>query len=612
MALQKSTSASHPPIEAGEAGTLWELFRLRVERSPQDPAYRECDPATGRWDTHTWKTIAERVDQYRAALAREKLTPGECVAILLANGIDWVCADLAAHAAGLVVVGLYPQESATTNAYILGHSDARLLLVDTPRRWEELTDRRAEFPLLRRVWVHDGTGGPCADMAAQRLVDVLVPDAPPPDVHGAKPDDLATLIYTSGTTGKPKGVMLTHAALLWNAAAVTRIVPPRADDVFLSILPLAHAFERTIGYYLPMMGGSTVAFARSTQTLRDDLGVVRPTALLAVPRLFERISEGIAASVAGNPIKRGLLALTAAVGWRRFEAVQSGRSAGWLVRLLWPILKRVVADPVLAAFGGRLRIAVSGGSPLDPAVARRIIGLGVPVVEGYGLTETAPVVAANNLEDNVPGTVGPPLAGIEVKIGVDGELLVRSPAMFRGYWKDEAATARALDRDGWLATGDIAEIRDGRIFVRGRLKEMVVLSIGEKINPTEMEAEILHDPLIAQVVVLGSGRPHLVALAVLNAAVWSAFATENGFDPARPNGVASSERLLARVVARLGAFPRFAEVRAMYLTLEPWTIDAGLLTPTLKVKRDRLQALFAKEIDALYASVRARAGSKPQ
>src|SRR4029077_20630402 len=251
-----------------------------------------------------------------------------------------------------------------------------------------------------------------------------------------------------------------------------------------------------------------------------------------------------------------------------------------------------------------LRIAVSGGAPLERAVARQIIGLGVPVVEGYGLTEAAPVVAANSLENNCPGTVGLPLPGVAVRLGQDGELFVRSPAVLKGYWKDEGATARVLDPDGWLATGGIAEIRDGRIFIRGRVKEMLVLSIGEKINPNGIQTELLHDPLFAQVAVIGTGRPYLVALAVLNKAAWKIFAAENGLPLDRPNAAESTAKISARIALRLAGFPRFAQVRALYLTLEPWTIEAGLLTPTLKVKRDQLQALFAKEIDALYTAQR--------
>jgi long-chain acyl-CoA synthetase len=594
-------------IGSREAGTLWGLFCLRVERSPDNVAYRDYDSVTESWREHTWRAIAARVDRFRCALAQEGLNAGDRIAIQLANGIDWVCLDLAAHASGLVVVGLYPRDTAASNAYILGHSGARLILLDTEARWRELRAYRSEFPLLGRVWLRGSdvaSVSETTDPIVRGLVDVLAIKSESVLSHPAAPSDLATLIYTSGTTGRPKGVMLSHHALLWNAEAAASIITPRSDDVFLSILPLSHAFERTVGYYLPIMGGCTVAFARSAHDLREDLVMVHPTALLGVPRLFELMADAIAASVAKNYIKRNVLRLAAAIGWRRFEATRQRRDLDFITRLLWPLLQRYVVTPVLAAFGGRLRVAISGGAPLDQGVTRLMIGLGLPLVEGYGLTEAAPVVAANALEDNVPGSVGPPLLGIAIKLTSESELLVHSPSIMKGYWKDDAETARTLDAGGWLSTGDIAEMRGGRIFIRGRLKEMIVLSIGEKINPNVVEAEIAHDPLFEQVAVVGDGRPFLVALIALNRAVWKRYVTDNGLPPDRPNDPKCTANVLARIAALLLALPHFSQVRAVHLTLEPWTIEAGLLTPTLKVKRDVLQDRFAKEIEVLYAAHR--------
>src|SRR5450759_3840297 len=483
---QQSVVADGDVVAARQAGTLWGLFRERVRRSPDGIAYRDYDPIAENWRDHTWQTIAARVDRFRAALAREELEAGDRVAILLPNGIDCVCLDMAAHASGLVVVGLYPHETAVSNAYILGHSEARLALLDTEARWQTLWPLRSEFPSLERMWIRDvgaGPATPTSEPIVRKLADVLANAREPPLPHAAAPSDLATVIYTSGTTGRPKGVMLSHFALLWNAQASAAIIPPRRDDVFLSVLPLAHAFERTVGYYLPMMGGCAVAYARSAQDLRDDLVAVRPTVMLGVPLLYERMSAAIRTNVAGNFAKRALLRIAAFLGWRRFEAAQHRASPGLASRLLGPILKRYVAVPVLAAFGGRLRVAISGGAPLDQDVARLLLGFGLPLGEGYGLTEAAPVVAANELDDNLPGSVGRPLQGVEVKLTPEGELLVRSPSMMTGYWKDDGETARTLDPMGWLSTGDVAEMKDGRIFIRARLREMIVLSIGEKVNP---------------------------------------------------------------------------------------------------------------------------------
>jgi len=599
------------PIAASEAVTLWGLFRERVRRNPTAVAYRDYDPAGACWREHSWQTIFKRVERFRAALSRENLKPGDRVAILLPNGIDWVCFDMAAHGLGLVVVGLYPHDNADSNAYIMGHSDARLAILDSTARWTSLWPLRSAFPLLECVWLNDSGRGPATELsgppasgpAVRMVADVLAGNPAPPAPYPANAGDIATLIYTSGTTGRPKGVMLSHFAVLWNASATLRAIPMRPDDTFLSILPLAHVFERTSGYYLAMMVGCTTAYARSPQDLADDLKAIEPTAMLAVPLIFERMCAAIRAKAAGNAATAKLLQLTIDAGWQRFVAAQRRGRLGLGSRLLWPILKRLVASPVLAAFGGRLRVVFSGGAPLEVGVARMLIGVGLPIVEGYGLTEAAPVVAVNRRSDNLPGSVGRPLDGVEVRLSPKGELLVRSPSTMTGYWKDEERTRKAIDADGWLATGDLAEIGpEGHVFIRGRLTEMIVLSIGEKVNPNVVEAKITRDPLFSQAIVVGDRRPHLVAVVVLNRDAWALHASERHLDPQQPNQQATKIDLLARVTPLLADLPRFAQVRAVHLTLDPWTLEAGLLTPTLKIKRERIVPLYAKEIEELYAS----------
>ncbi len=595
----------HDFIGCDEARTLWGLFRERVRRTPEGIAYQEHDGVAGSWRDYRWQAIADRIDCFRSALAREGLAAGDRVAVLLPNGIDWVCFDMAAHSLGLVVVAIYPHDSAASSAFILGHSDARVVIVDTPARWEALQAYRSEFPLLKSIWVR--SGGPIATAAnahlvLRRLGDILNGEFQLPAVHPTAPTSLATLIYTSGTTGQPKGVMLSHHALLWNVEAAAAIIPPRTDDVFLSILPLAHAFERTVGYYLAMAGGAAIAYARSAQQFREDLVAIRPTVLLGVPRLYERMHAAIHAQVGDSALRSALLRNAKALGWRQFEAAQHrGPKLDLAARLAWFVLKRLVADRVTASFGGRLRVAVSGGAPLVQSVAEFLVGLGLPVVEGYGLTEAAPVVSANSIADNLPGSVGRSLKGIRIKLTDQGELMVRSPAVMTGYWKDQTQTERVLDAAGWLSTGDIGEIQDGRIFIRGRLKEIIVLSTGEKVNPNLAEAEITRDALFDQVAVIGDGRPFVTAIAVLNIAAWQRLASDYNVDPERPNVEPVKRKVFARIESLLAALPAYARVRAVHLCLEPWTIDAGLLTPTLKIKRDVVQRRFAKEIDALYA-----------
>jgi len=396
--------------------------------------------------------------------------------------------------------------------------------------------------------------------------------------------------------------MLTHFALLWNAEGVTKFIAPRTDDTFLSFLPLAHAFERTVGYYLPIMGGSTVAYARSIEQLPEDLKALRPTVLLSVPRIYERAYDAIHAKIARNPLKSLLLRLTRRLGWQRFEARQGrGPMPGRIARLIWRLLEKLVARSIVEAFGGRLKVAVTGGAPMPEEVTEFFIAMGVPIVAGYGLTEAGPVVTATAIEDNRPPSVGRPLEGVEITISNDRELLVRSPAVMSGYWKDEAQTQQAIDAEGWLHTGDVGGIKDGCVFILGRLKEVLVLATGEKVDASLVEAEIRRDDLVDQAIIVGTGKPFIVAVCMLNAKNWRAHAEDIGVDPNDPNSYTAVEDVLRRVADHLKGYPKHAQVRAVHLTLEPWTVEAGLMTPTLKVKRNNVEKLFCNEIMALFS-----------
>jgi long-chain acyl-CoA synthetase len=435
-------------------------------------------------------------------------------------------------------------------------------------------------------------------------VDWLPGEAPAPEDRAGPPQTLATIVYTSGTTGRPKGVMLSHANLLANAQAVLAAVPGYREDVYLSFLPLSHAFERTVGYYVPMMAGSTVAYARSVLQLAEDLPVVRPAVLVSVPRIYERAYARIATDLAKRRFARALFDATVALGWRR----AAGGGAGLGTALAWPILRRLVARRVLERFGGRVRIAVSGGAPLAPGLARVFIGLGLPVLQGYGLSEAAPVVTGNRLDDNVADSVGRPLPGVEVRLGAGDELLVRGPNVMLGYWQRPDATREAIDAHGWLHTGDKARIENGRVYIVGRLKEIIVLSSAEKVAPADLELAITGDPHFEQAMVIGEGRAHLVALAVLSAESWPGFARAAGLEPGDPNALAAPavvNAALARIERQLARFPSYARIRRVWLTLEPWTIENGLITPTLKLKRAELERRFATEIARLYEQRRA-------
>lgn len=589
-------------IGCEEAGTIPRLFFLRVGRAPDVTAFTEFH--AGRWSDVTWGEMVERIGRFRAALDRAGMVPGDRVAILLPNCVDWVAFDIAAMANGLITVPLYLHDSPENIGFILAHSGARLCIVASRERWRIVRPHAEGCEALDHIWLQGDAGEPVRDGKRKiaGLSRVVTGDVVDPADIRCGPDDIATIIHTSGTTGRPKGAMLSHRALLWNAEAVTKFIPPLRSDVFLSLLPLAHAFERTMGYHLAVMGGARVTYARSLQTLREDILAIRPTVLIAVPRLYERIHAAIAQSAAGNPVKKWLLHYAASVGWQRYEAAHGrGSDPGAITRrAVWPLLERIVARPVLEAFGGRIRVAASGGAPLSIDVGHVLIGLGLPLIEGYGLTEAAPVVTATTFEDYVPGSVGRPLHGIETRIGDDGELLVKSPSLMRGYWNDPAQTAEAFTDDGWLRTGDMAEFRGGHVFITGRLKDLTVLSTGKKVAPVAVEAAIENDPLFDQACVVGNNRASLVALCVLNEEAWAALARENGLDPGDPNQPAARAAIRSRIAGTTRALPSYSQVRRAYAVLEPWTVEDGALTPTLKIRRSVIEDRYGSRIDALY------------
>ncbi len=582
------------------AKTLDGLFRARVERSPHRPAYRWYDRSSGEWRQVSWGEAGAEVDRWRAALAREEFASGERVAIAQRNGFQWIVFEQAALSLGLVVVPLYPDDRPDSLAWLLEDSGARMLLLQDAGRWRRLKPALEGNVGLTRILIPGGDSDPNARVRFTDMWLAQTGNVPP---ASAEPDVLATLVYTSGTFGRPKGVMLSHRNILSNVHAALKLIEVFPGDRFLSFLPLAHMLERTGGYYLPMAAGACVAFARSIGQLSLDFASQRPTAVIAVPRIFENAYGRIAQRLAGGPHWRRFLFDTAVrAGWRRFEYRQ-GLAAWHPLLLAAPLLQKLAGQPVLQRLGGRLRIAVSGGAALSPELARTFVGLGLNLCQGYGLTEASPVVTFNPPGDNRPNSIGVPLPGLEIRFDGGGELLVRGPSVMGGYWNNRTATAEVLDKQGWLHTGDIGKQRGRHLYLTGRRKEILVLSNGENVPPAAMEGAIGLDPLFQQVMIVGEGLPFLSALLVLNGEVWSQVA-ERLKIPADAMGVSEAlarEEMLRRINDRLQAFPAYAKVRRVHAVLEPWCIESGLLTPTLKLRRNAVLARYETEIAQLYA-----------
>jgi long-chain acyl-CoA synthetase len=594
-------------IKSTEAGDLPGLLRCRAARTPQALAYRQYDESTKSWRSYTWKEIELEVSRWRTALSTTGLERGDRVALMLRNSVQWVLFEQAALSLGMVVVPIYNRDAAGNAAFILGNSGSRVLMVGEYQQWQKIAQHRDLFPDLKTVITLDRAPEVAHDIEVLDVKDWLrekgsVQSESVQPLRNA-PEELATICYTSGTTGRPKGVMLSHRNILSNAEAIVSTVPAYREDVFLSFLPLSHMLERTGGYYYPMLCGSEVAFARSVETVGEDLKQIRPTVLISVPRMFERAYTRIELTLAKKgKFAQRLFELAKEVGWNRFEWLQGRRQKpDWWQRVLWPILRIVVVNKILSQLGGRLRMTISGGGRLDEQIAKCFLGFGLTLLQGYGLTESSPCVSSNVEQDNLPDSVGRSLPGVKVKLGENNELLVGGPGVMLGYWQRPDATAKTFDAEGWLRTGDIAEFVDGRIFIRGRIKDILVTSTGEKVPRADLESAITRDPLFEQVVVVGEAKPYLTALIVVQREAWAQLAARSGLDPDALSSNEAKKAALKRIATQLQEFPSYARIRDVYLTLDPWTVENGLMTATQKLRHAKILERYQDVIGALYA-----------
>ena len=590
------------PIE--QARTLYGLFQQRLKRSPKDRAYRSFSTTDKSWYDITWEETASHIARWQDALSKENLAPGDRVAINLKNCKEWVIFDQAAMGLGLVVVPLYPDDQPDNVAYILQDADVKLLFLQNAGQWKRLAPSLTTEHHLQKVIIkkthHDSLSEPA------HYMEQWLPDSWG-EMHewNADPHQLASIIYTSGTTGRPKGVMLSHHNMLSVASGALQYFSILRSDIFLSFLPLSHTLERTAGYYLPMMAGATVAYARSIPQLAEDMAILKPTIMIAVPRIFERIYNRLQKQLAAKSIvARTLFKITVAMGWARFQH-QQGR-CGWRPSfLLWPLLEKLVAAKVQQRMGGNIRIIVSGGAALSPQISKLFIGLDLCLLQGYGLTETSPVISVNAPDFNDPSSVGRAIPGVAVMIGDNDELLARGPGNMLGYWNNHKATAHTIDAQGWLHTGDQARISDeGYIYITGRIKDILVLSNGEKVSPSDIESAILMDDLFEQVLVLGEGESYLSALLVLNSDLWFSLAKEHnldGFNHDSLHDKSLHKDILQRIRQLLHNCPAYARVRRVALTLEDWNVENDLMTPTMKVKRAKVIDLHQSDIDSMYS-----------
>lgn len=593
--------------------TIPELLTQHLDKRPDDVAFRCYDGFEKRWKDVSFLDAYQQILTWRHAFAGMNLERGSRVAMLLPNCLEAVLFDQSALANALVPVPLHAIDTPKSSSYILNNSEAEVLVTNKRLKWKGI-EACGELPHLKLVVITDD--GDCDDFSGKIPVMSLAtwlrqtPKAPLPP--GPAPEDLAALVYTSGTTGNPKGVMLTHSNILSNLRGVLSNITPNAHETLLSFLPLSHTFERTASYYLALGLGYTLAFNRSIATLSEDLKTIRPTVLMSVPRVYEMIYSKIQDGLAKKSgFVRFLFNWAVEVGWRRFcrenDIPVEPSARAWLDPLVAGFLDKKIGRSLRQVFGDRIHIYISGGAALPQNVAKTFIGLGVPIHQGYGMTETSPIISVNPPGFNHPDTVGPKLKNIEVRLSSEGELQVKGPSVMQGYWKREDATRDIFTEDGWLKTGDLAEItKSGHIKITGRIKEIIVTSTGEKIPPTDLEAAICSDRLFEQVMVVGDDRPFIAALAVVNQEAWKSLCEELGLDPDNPASLTSKEATAAalrRLKKAASGFPNYGVPRQVRLYSEGWTIDNGLLTPTLKLKRRVVYNKFQKDVDEMYEAL---------
>ena len=587
-------------INSQDVQTLDELFRERVRRSSDSVAYRQFDVQSKQWVDWTWAQMAVEVARWQVAFSEAGLEKGDRVAICYKNSVEWVIFDQAALRIGLVIVPLYTADRADNMAYVIGNSGSKVVLFADASPWHKVHASEEDVSCVEIVLVIQGG----TDGIIHNVDDWLPEQGAHLERGVAQADDLASIVYTSGTTGRPKGVMLSHKNMLSNAYCGMRSVALKPQDRLLSFLPLSHTLERTVGYYAVMMAGAQISYNRSILEMASDLKAVKPTVMISVPRIFERVNNQIYNGLKKEKaVKQALFKYAITAGWAKFKYQQGMASwSPWL--LVAGILDNLVGSKVRERLGGEINFVVIGGAPLSLEVAKTFIALGVPLLQGFGLTESSPVVSVNTPEACRPDSIGLPLRGVNVKLEENDELWIQGDNVMLGYWDNEQATQDVIVEDDsgrWLRSGDRASIdEEGFIRIIGRIKDILVMANGENVPPTDIEAAIMQNPIFEQVMVLGEARSFLTALVVLDNALVKEVCEENGWDAEDLHGKKLASHINKLVTAQMSQFPGYARIRKVHICPEEWTVESGLITPTLKIKRSKLLEHFADEIEGMY------------
>lgn len=563
------------------------------------------------WKGISYRELREKVRNLAMGLLALGLKRDDMIAILSENRPEWVISDLAILSMGGVDVPLYPSSTASTIEYILNDSESKAIILSNRLQLSKIQKIKSNVKSLKHIIILNEKDAEEGIYTFSSVIELgranrdKYEHVLDEEMKKAHPNDLVTLIYTSGTTGEPKGVMLTHNNFVSNVKAALQVIPADHNDIFLSFLPLSHSFERMAGYYTAFSAGCTIYYAESVDTVARDLQEVKPTIMTSVPRLFERIHGKIMKNVDSAPPARQKIFYWALEVGKKYQQARKEGKASPILAAKFKLADKLVFHKIKAATGGRLRFFVSGGAALPQEIGEFFEFMGILILEGYGLTESSPVISCNRLDDYKFGTVGKPIPGVEVKIAEDGEILARGPNIMKGYYKNKKATEEAIDKDGWLHTGDIGEFdKQGFIKITDRKKHLFKTSGGKYIAPQQLESLFTRSKFIDQFVLIGDNKTFLSALITPDFEAIKEYADAHKIPYSKVEELAQHPeiyRLIEKDIQTLQKnLASYERIRKFVILDKPFTIEGGELTPTLKVRRKVIEERYAHLIRDIY------------
>jgi len=589
--------------------TIGGMLKTRVEKYGDRVMMKK--KVEGARKEFSWNQFYERVRNLGLAMISMGIQPGDRIAVFATNSPEWQMIDMAALSIGAANVPLYPTITAPQAEYILKDSGSRIPFVGTGDHMNRVLQVKGNLPDLMKIVTIDNTASDNPDVLTFEEMLKLGEDYANKDefdrrLDAVQLDDLCSIVYTSGTTGPPKGVMLTHKNFMSNVTTASDLITTYDTDICLSFLPLSHVLERMSGYYTSIFNGATIAHAQSMDTLLEDIADIKPHYMVSVPRLYEKVHAGVLANVEGEPpIKQKIFRWAVGVGREVSKLITSHKPIPAGLKFKYNIANKLVFSKIYKRMGGRLRFFVSGGAPLAKEIAEFFHAMGILILEGYGLTETSPVLTCNTPDSVRFGSVGQPIPGDEIKIADGGEILARGPNVMQGYWNKQEATAEVLV-DGWFHTGDIGYLdEDNYLYITDRKKDLIVTAGGKNIAPQNIENQLKLDKYIEQVCVIGDKRKYLSALIVPNFEELEAWAKKEGISFTDRMDLVRNEKVnqlfRERIDEQLKDFDRHEGITKFTLLPKEMTEADGFLTPTLKVKRKEVSQAFANDINKMYA-----------